>query len=145
MTKKGKLTDRQQEIFDLLEAGNTPAEAGAKAKPPISANAVYMTIRRIEEKGHKVKVTESPRGRSRGSKPGPKPKPAAQPQPEPATALTGTELIERIEDRRKKDIADVDATMAANREERERLGGLIETLDKEHEQLGKVKEQLAAA
>lgn len=142
---KKKLTPRQQEIKNLLDEGLTPSEVGKKAKPKITANAVYMTIRRIEEKGHTVKVTESPRGRQRGTggKPGPKPKPKP-PTPENPEHLTGTELIDNINSRLDGDIKAIDAKIEENTAARTQAEQLVARLTEENAKLETTKERLQA-
>src|SRR3954453_13013155 len=44
---KAQLTERQQEIVDLLEQDKTPTEIGKKLK--ISTNGVYQQMRRIRK------------------------------------------------------------------------------------------------
>jgi hypothetical protein len=136
MMSKKTLTARQEEIFDLLASGNTPAQVAKKAKPKISQNAVYMTIRRIEAKGHTV-PTPAPTGAKRGRKPGPKPKVAPS---EPV--LNGGELLDRIAAHRKEDIKAIELATKTNLAERERLANQIEKLLLEFKQLEQAKEQL---
>lgn len=144
---KGKLTDRQQEIFDLLEEGNTPSQVAKKAKPALSTNAVYMTIKRIEAKGSKPKVKSSPRGRAKGSKkpakPAPKP-PAAKPEaPAPEEpVLSGAALVEQIKRQHRKDRGRIRKAIKANRADKERADKQIDKLNKELSDLENALKQI---
>lgn len=133
---KEKLTDRQQEIFNLLEEGKTPSQVAKAAKPKLSANAVYMTIKRMEAKGFKPNVKSSPRGRTKGSKRAATKAPAQPQAATPAKApqsppLSGSDLVEAIKRQHRKDRGLIRKAIKANRDEKARADKQIDKLNDE--------------